>query len=238
MPVVILIYIILALLAFISTVSFLISYRKTKNIDILKLSWPFFFIMCYNFLMGVPALFTQEPSVLAWSLFFGLVAVFLSILSAYRLPIFEKSPVFGRAAPFLIILSIVVAFIVLTLEFFDPELPRILESGLIEWNIEKTGALLLGSLCFFTGLSWGFLFLKNSRLASNQRSRLKVYVLAGDGILFGIAGFVYFFSQGQRETIIAHLIMVIALSFTAVVFAKARLSEKEETLDSAENPSI
>jgi hypothetical protein len=180
--------------------------------------------------MGVPALLTNDPDTLAWSLFAGLVSIFLCILTAYRLPIFERSPVFGKAAPYLIAVTIVVATIVLILEFIDPNLPTVSSEGLISWNVQETGAWLLGALCLFTGLSWGFLFLENSHLVNDWRSRFKVYVLAGDGVLFGIAGFIYFLSQKERETLTAYFLMVLALSFTAVVFTRARFYEEGTNL--------
>lgn len=227
MPIAALIHLAMALLAFISTGAFFLAYLRTKNEGVLRLSGPFFFITCYTLAMGVPVLVTHDPDTLAWSLFAGLVSIFLCILTAYRLPIFERSPVFGRAAPYLIATTIVVATIVLILEFLDPNLPTVTKEGLVIWNVAEVGAWLLGGLCLFTGLSWGFLFLENSRLVTDWRSRFKVYILALDGILFGIAGFIYFLSQRERETLTAYFLMVLALSCTAVVFTRARFHEEE-----------
>ena len=140
MPISALIHVTMAVLAFVSTGAFFLAYLRTKNDGVLRLSGPFFFITCYTLAMGVPALLTNDPNTLAWSLFAGLVSIFLCILTAYRLPIFERSPIFGKAAPYLIAVTIVVATIVLILEFIDPNLPTVSSEGLISWNVQETGA--------------------------------------------------------------------------------------------------
>jgi predicted membrane-bound mannosyltransferase len=120
-------------------------------------------------------------------------------------------------------LTTLVAVVSLTLEFFDPTLPTINSNGIIFWHMQPIGAWATAAISLITGIAWGVIFLNSSQYVTDAYSRLKAYVLAADGMTWGLAAFLYFPSYNQVQTLTSFFLMVVSLSVTAVVFTLARL---------------
>lgn len=214
------------ILAGISSLAIYFSYLKNHSKHVQKLILPFLSVTFYSLFTGVPIFFTDNLEYINLWFIVALVFVFSCIITAYQLPLFSENPKFSNISKRLIPITVIIGILILILEYFDRALPIINASGIIFWNMNPIGAFIMSLMALVTGLLWGVLFFDGSRLVTGIVSRLKAYVLAGDGIIWGISAFLYFPSNNQLQTIVSFLLTIISLLVTAFVFTLAHLQKK------------
>lgn len=211
----------LAALSFITALSFLVSYIKNKHLLQLKLFIFFISTTAIAASFAVPFFIEPyEPLYASAGAITALLFTLLTVIIAFEVPYY---PVHTRLYKYRNVIKNVIAFIGLgfiSFSLINPPLPVIDNSGLVFWGIHPITAWGFGFVVLLASILWSFLHYKSGKMTPrlNILTRIKIFILSIDGIMWGAAALIYFTANNVAAITVAFTLMLTSFLATAIVF--------------------
>ncbi len=200
-------------------VRFLLTAQKAKNKGIRDLGFVFLSLAGHAFSLAfISIFFLDNPLVLAWGYNVAILFIYLTLVAGVGIPVFRTYAVFrNNLNSFrlgLLLLGITIFFI----QSLSMGIPEIQNNMVINWNENMWTGLVTGLISLAYSLTWTILFWKDSYVVKEGVLRLKMKILATDGILLGIAAiFSFTFLREYIFTNFAASLFIIAAIITAAI---------------------
>lgn len=221
-------------------ISVFISYRRSKNRDILWLIGFLGSAGVYAYIQSLSYYLSGgDPEVVAVGLTTSVFFVYTVQLSAFFTTFFKANNITRRIQPFAVSYIIISGGISLYFLATHNGLPTFHESGFTFWNGDPLGIWILAINGFLLGNLWGYVLFKSSYEVESRINKWKAWVLAYDGVAWGFATFLYFPAQSVPPIVVAFALALSSFFATMIVFLIARIQErKKRSIQDEELPHL
>ncbi len=180
----------------------------------------FLFLGIHAYAFALPIIIDKNNmNLLGYGYIVGVSFIFLTMFAALGVLRFVASELFIKP-----VIDLTKTFIwlvwltTLALLVFDFRTPILEPGGVILWNANPIAGWLIGLSGLFFGTMWSVVFYNARKLVQNFYSRFKLMVIGADGLLMGTIALLVHTSQTPLQTILGHILFVIAGIVTISIY--------------------
>lgn len=204
---------------------FIHSYKKNRNRYIFYYALTFLFIFLFLFSNSVPALATNNLSLIAWGNVLANIALFCVIYTCFRVQLVVTDRFFKNNLSVFDLFLFIDALIAISMQIANLKAPTISHYGII-WNLNSVTLAMISLTGFLYGMYWSFLFGRIAYILKEKLLKRRMYMLSANGILMGTAS-LFLFQNNLEFSLIGAILLLTAGFVSIIVF---RITETQATM--------